>query len=40
MRDIRSAINELYHQDLPEELLSSITDSVNDRSERMAESPT
>ena len=30
MRDIRSTINELYHQDLSEELLSSITDSVND----------
>lgn len=30
MRDIRSTINELYHQDLSEELLSSITDCVND----------
>ena len=30
MRDIRATINELYHQDLSEELLSSITDSVND----------
>ncbi len=30
MRDIRATINELYDQDLSEELLSSITDSVND----------
>ncbi len=30
MRDIRATINELYHQDLSEELISSITDSVND----------
>jgi transposase-like protein len=30
MRDIRATINELYHQDLSEELLSSITDCVND----------
>lgn len=30
MRDIRATINELYHQDLSEELISSITDEVND----------
>lgn len=30
MRDIRATISELYHQDLSEELLSTITDSVND----------
>lgn len=30
MRDIRATISELYHQDLSEELISSITDSVND----------
>ena len=30
MRDIRATINELYDQNLSEELLSSITDSVND----------
>jgi transposase-like protein len=30
MRDIRATLNELYHQDLSEELISSITDSVND----------
>lgn len=30
MRDIRATINELYYQDLSEELISSITDTVND----------
>jgi putative transposase len=30
MRDIRATINELYHQDLSEELISSITDEVNE----------
>lgn len=30
MRDIRATISELYHQDLSEELISSITDSVNE----------
>ena len=30
MRDIRATISELYHQDLSEELISSITDTVND----------
>jgi transposase-like protein len=30
MRDIRATINELYHQDLSEDLISSITDCVND----------
>jgi putative transposase len=30
MRDIRATIGELYHQDLSEELISTITDSVND----------
>ncbi|MCE3269578.1 MAG: family transposase [Burkholderiales bacterium] len=30
MRDIRATINELYHQDLSEELISNITDCVND----------
>jgi transposase-like protein len=30
MRDIRATLNELYQQDLSEELISSITDSVND----------
>ena len=30
MRDIRATISELYHQDLSEELISNITDSVND----------
>jgi putative transposase len=30
MRDIRATIGELYHQDLSEELISSITDTVND----------
>ena len=30
MRDIRATVSELYHQDLSEELISSITDSVND----------
>lgn len=30
MRDIRATINELYQQDLSEELISSITDSVNE----------
>jgi transposase-like protein len=30
MRDIRATISELYCQDLSEELISSITDSVND----------
>ena len=30
MRDIRATISELYHQDLSEELISSISDSVNE----------
>lgn len=30
MRDIRATINELYHQDLSEDLISSITDEVNE----------
>jgi putative transposase len=30
MRDIRATLNDLYQQDLSEELISSITDSVND----------